>query len=65
MNVFINYADLKAVTRLAQDLQRRNPRFIQYVVKYPQRDNYNITMQVEKAKNEGAEVIWSGEELCC
>lgn len=58
-NANIDYSDLNAVVQLAKALNSRQ--FQQFVVKYPDRDNYNITMQVKEAVKRGATVVWSME----
>lgn len=53
----IDFCDLEKVKELARSLRR--PEFEQHVVKYPNRRNYNITMQLRKAREHGAIVVWS------
>ena len=63
MNPFsVDYMDLTQVTDFAAKMSARNPKFVQYVVKYPNRENYNITMQRDKAIKEGAVVLWCSSE---
>ncbi len=55
----VDYTNEGEVIDFAQQMAKRYPRFKQYVIKYPERGNYNITMQVEKAVTEGAVIVWS------
>jgi len=59
MNPFaVNYEVLSEVIDLARSLHKLHPRFRQVVVKYPNRSNYNITMQVPEALAKGAAIVW-------
>ena len=53
----LDFFDLEKVKELARSLRR--PGFEQHVVKYPNRRNYNITMQLRKAQDAGAIIVWS------
>lgn len=53
----IDFHKLEDVRKLADYLERKYPEFKQFIVKYPNRGNYNITMHPEKALAEGAELI--------
>lgn len=60
MNPFtVNYGNLAEVIVYAKKMAKNSPQFNQYVVKYPDRTNYNITMQIDRATKEGAEIMWS------
>ncbi len=58
---FPDFTDKDAVIAFAKELAKRHPRFVQYVVKHPSRDNYNITMQIDNAIEQGAEIIWQSK----
>ncbi len=49
-----DYTDLAAVCALARSLARGVQ---QYVVKYPNRANYNVTMQLDRAIKGGADLV--------
>ena len=56
-NIFaVDYTNLDAVIAMATAMA--SPEFRQYVVKYPGRDNYNVTMQKDRALREGAVIVW-------
>lgn len=55
-----DYCNLEAVIALAKRFAA-DGRFVQYVTKHPKRDNYNITMQRERAEREGAKIIWASD----
>lgn len=57
----VNYKDVMAVIDFARQMAQKYPKFTQYVVKYPDRDNFNITMQLQKSLNKGAKLIWSSD----
>ncbi len=54
-----NFESLEAVIAFAAKMAKDHPKFPQFVVKHPGRTNYNITMQLQKALNEGYTLIWS------
>jgi hypothetical protein len=58
MTSFPDFTDRRAVIAFAAELARRNPQFRQFVVKYPDRAGYNVTMQVGRAVAAGAAVVW-------
>lgn len=58
----VDYCNLDAVIAFAKAMAKRNPKFTQYVVKNPNRDNYNITMNLAWAVRDGSQVIWSSSE---
>lgn len=53
-----DFYNLQSVIDFAYELSKRYPKFTQYVVKYPNRANFNITMQIEKAVKNGAKIMW-------
>lgn len=59
MNPFkVDYNNLDSVISFAKKMSDGYKHPI-YVVKHPSRDNYNITMQLDKALSEGDVLIWS------
>ena len=60
--MFPDFTDKAAVIAYAKSMSKKHPKFVQYVVKSPGRDNYNITMQRERAIREGAEIVWSSNQ---
>lgn len=58
----VDYCDLPSVIEFAKGLARKHPVFAQYVVKYPGRENFNITMQRTAAESAGAAVVWSSTD---
>lgn len=54
----VDYTKLEDVIAFAKELEAKFPEYKQFVVKYPNHDNYNITMQSRKAVEEGAAIVW-------
>jgi len=54
----IDWNDLDAVKSVARPLKA-------FIVKYPDRQNYNIPADVERAVLAGATVVWRPEETKC
>jgi hypothetical protein len=48
---------------LAKAIAEKYPHTTQYVVKYPNQRNYNITMNIGRIKLHGAEIIWCSREM--
>jgi hypothetical protein len=56
-----NWNKLTEVFAFALRVAAENPRFPQFIVKYPGRSNYNLTMQPDKALASGARIVWSSK----
>lgn len=52
----VDWSDRESVIAFARQMAAKYPRYRQIVYKHPDRQNYNVTMQVRQTR--GCEIVW-------